>query len=78
MGLAQADEILGRAGVRLMTLDDGGNAIGVWGDMDSPELREAIRAYGWGESLIRYLENGAGIPERYKTRRENDGERAER
>jgi hypothetical protein len=77
MDLLHADQILGRAGVRLMTLDDGANAVGVWSDTDTSELREAVLAFGWEEGLIRYLD-GPGIPERYKTRRNSGGEGAGR
>jgi hypothetical protein len=65
--LAHADAVLAAGGTRLMTLEDGSNAIGIWGDLDSAELRQGIRAFGWSESLIRYLD-GPSIPDRYRIR----------
>lgn len=69
--LARASAVLGRAGVRIMALA-GGATIGVWSDLDGPEVREALRTFGSGGMPVRYLD-GAGVPMRYKARRV-DGE----
>ena len=65
--LAQASAVLRRAGVRIMALE-GCAAIGVWSDLDGPEVRAALRACGSDGLPVRYLD-GAGIPIRYKLRR---------
>jgi hypothetical protein len=65
--LMRADAVLSLGGVRLMTLPDGSHAIGIWSDLDSAELRQAIRAYGWDQAPVRYLD-GDGIPSRYRLR----------
>jgi hypothetical protein len=63
-----ANTILGRAGVRLMALE-GGVTIGIWSDLDSAELREALRVFHPdGVPPILYLD-GPGIPDKYKERR---------
>ena len=69
--LARASAVLGRAGVRIMALA-GGATIGVWSDTDGPEVRAALRAFGWDGLPVRYLD-GTGVPMRYKARRV-DGE----
>ncbi|MCE5308531.1 MAG: hypothetical protein LLG20_12910 [Acidobacteriales bacterium] len=69
--LARASAILNRAGVRLTALE-GGATIGVWSDLDGPEVRAALRTFGSDRLPLRYLD-GAGIPMRYKVRRV-DGE----
>jgi hypothetical protein len=65
--LTRASAILNRAGVRLMQLD-GFPTIGIWSDLDGPEIRGALRTLSSGEVPVRYLD-GAGIPTRYKLRR---------
>ena len=65
--LARASMVLNRAGVRLMQLE-GVAAIGIWSDLDGPELRRALRTFGADQLPIRYLD-GAGVPARYKLRR---------
>jgi len=52
--------VLAKAGIRLMRLD-GVDMIGVWSDLDSPELRAALRTFGSGALPVRYLD-GDGIP----------------
>lgn len=47
---------------------DGVPTIGIWSDLDGPQIRGALRALGSAEVLVRYLD-GAGIPTRYKLRR---------
>ena len=69
--LARASAVLNRAGVRIMALE-GGATIGVWSDLDGPEVRAALRAFGSDGLPVRYLD-GAGVPMRYKVRRV-DGE----
>ncbi len=66
--LAQASGVLGRAGVRLMELDGGVPTVGVWSDLDGPEIRAALRTLGSDRLPVRYLD-GAGIPMQYKVRR---------
>ena len=51
---------------------DSGFAIGVWSDLDGPEIRAALRTTGADRLHLRYLD-GAGIPDRFKLRRV-DGE----
>jgi hypothetical protein len=67
--LARASSVLNRAGVRSMALE-GGATIGVWSDLDGPEVRAALRTFGLDRLLLRYLD-GAGVPMRYKVRRVN-------
>jgi hypothetical protein len=69
--LARASAVLNRAGVRIMALE-GGATIGVWSDLDGPEVRAALRTFGSDRLPVRYLD-GAGVPMRYKLRRV-DGE----
>ncbi len=45
--LARASAVLNRAGVRIMALE-GGATIGVWSDLDGPEVRAALRTFGSG------------------------------
>ncbi len=55
--LARASAVQNRAGVRIMALE-GGATIGVWSDLDGPEVRAALRTFrirptaralpGWG------------------------------
>ena len=65
--LAHASDLLNRRGVRIMPLADG-LTIGVWSDLDGPEIRAALRVLEMDQRPVRYLD-GAGIPIRYKTRR---------
>jgi len=69
--LARASAVLNRAGVRIMALE-GGATIGVWSDLDGPEVRAALRTFGSDRLPVRYLD-WAGVPMRYKLRRV-DGE----
>jgi len=69
--LARASGVLNRAGVRIMALE-GGATIGVWSDLDGPEVRAALRTFGSDALPVRYLD-GAGVPMRFKARRV-DGE----
>jgi len=65
--LARASAVLNRAGIRLMQLD-GVATVGIWSDLDGPELRNALRRFGSDQLPVRYLD-GAGVPVRYKLRR---------
>jgi len=65
--LARASAVLNQAGVRIMRLD-GVATIGVWSDLDGPEVREALRALGSDRLRVRYLD-GAGTPMWYKLRK---------
>jgi hypothetical protein len=65
--LARASAALNRAGVRIIALE-GGATIGLWSDLDGPEVRAALRTFGSDRLPVRYLD-GAGIPVRYKVRR---------
>jgi hypothetical protein len=65
--LARASAVLSRAGVRIMALESGAT-VGVWSDLDGPEVRAALRTFGSEHLPVRYLD-GAGIPVRYKLRR---------
>lgn len=65
--LGRASAMLNRAGVRIMDLE-GGATIGVWSDLDGPEIRAAVRTLGMADLTVRYLD-GAGVPMRYKARR---------
>jgi len=51
---------------------DGVATVGVWSDLDGPELRAALRVFAPEALLVKYLD-GPGIPARYKLRRV-DGE----
>jgi hypothetical protein len=66
-----ARRLLNQAGVRIMTLE-GGTTIGVWSDLDGPEIRTALRTLASPNLPIRYLD-GAGIPMRYKARHVEGG-----
>ena len=65
--LGRASAVLSRVGVRIMALS-GGATIGVWSDLDGPEVRSALRTFGSDGLPVRYLD-GAGLPMRYKLRR---------
>jgi len=65
--LSRASAVLNRAGVRIMALE-GGATIGLWSDLDGPEVRAALRTFGSDRLPFRYLD-GAGVPMRYKVRR---------
>jgi hypothetical protein len=65
--LTRVGAALSRTGVRLMELA-GGTTIGVWSDLDGPEVRAALGIFGSENLPVRYLD-GSGIPERFKLRR---------
>lgn len=66
---ARASEVLQRAGVRLIRLE-GAPIVGVWSDLDGPEIRAALYNFRLGGLAIRYLD-GDRMPTRYKVRRVN-------
>jgi hypothetical protein len=65
--LAHAADVVNRAGVRIMAIA-GAATIGVWSDLDGPEVRAALRALDLDKLPFRYLD-GAGVPLCYKVRR---------
>jgi hypothetical protein len=65
--LTRASAVLNRAGVRIMQID-GVTTIGIWSDLDGPEIRKTLRTFGSGQLPVRYLD-GVGVPTRYKLRR---------
>jgi hypothetical protein len=64
--ITRANRVLGAAGVHLMELD-GVPTVGVWSDLDGPEIREALKIRESGNWPVRYLD-GEGIPARHKVR----------
>lgn len=64
--LARASAVLKATGARIMTLGEG-PAIGVWSDLDAPEVRAALRTFGSDGLPVLYLD-GLGVPGRYKLR----------
>jgi hypothetical protein len=58
--------ILNRTGVRIMALESE-TAIGVWSDLDGPEIRAALHVRGLDRYPLRYLD-GTGVPMPYKLR----------
>lgn len=56
----RASSLLNQAGVRLIRLE-GELTIGIWSDMDSPELRAALRILSLDRLPVRFLD-GADIP----------------
>ena len=65
--LARASAVLNRAGVRIIALG-GRTMIGLWSDLDRPEVRAALRGLGSERLPVRYLD-APGVPLRYKVRR---------
>lgn len=65
--LSQASACLARTGVRLIDIN-GTMHIGLWSDLDSPEIRAALRTFGSDDAPVLYLD-GSGVPLRYKIRR---------
>ena len=63
----RASGILNRAGVRIMQ-PEGVTTIGVWSDLEGPEVRAALRTLEMNRLPVRFLD-GADIPMRYKLRR---------
>jgi hypothetical protein len=65
--LRRGSDVLARAGVRIMAIE-GGATIGVWSDLDGPQVRAALRTFGSDQVPVRYLD-GDSIPMKYKLRR---------
>jgi hypothetical protein len=63
--LAHASAVLAKAGIRLMRID-GSDYVGIWSDLDGPEVRAALRTYGSHELPVRYLDGD--VPMRFKLR----------
>jgi hypothetical protein len=63
--LARASAVLAKAGIRLMRID-GADYVGIWSDLDGPEVRAALRAYGSGPLRVVYLDGD--VPMKYKWR----------
>jgi hypothetical protein len=62
-----AGKVLARGGVRLIGGAHGADAIGVWSDLDGPEIREAIPVFHPHGVPVRYLDGD--VPMKYKLRR---------
>jgi hypothetical protein len=65
--LAHASAVLQRAGVRIMDIS-GVVTVGLWSDLDGPDVRSALSVLGSSGLPVRYLDS-SGIPMRYKLRR---------
>jgi hypothetical protein len=65
--LARATGVLSRAGVRIMEIE-GVTTIGLWSDLDGPDVRKALRVFKSNRLPVLYLD-GVGVPLRYKLRR---------
>jgi hypothetical protein len=69
--VAYAEDLLNYTGTIIMDLNDAAT-VGIWADLDSPSIRDALRILGKDNMPIRYLD-GDGIPGQYKLRKV-DGE----
>jgi hypothetical protein len=65
--VARAYAIVNRMGVRIIRLETG-TAIGVWSDLDGPEVRNALRTLGFDQHVVAYLDDPV-VPVAYKCRR---------
>ena len=65
--LIHARHVLNEAEVHKFVVS-GAVIIGIWSDLDSPEIRAALRALDADRLPVRYLD-GAGVPMQYKVRR---------
>jgi hypothetical protein len=66
VGQAQTRQVLNRAGCRLMRLETG-FTVGVWSDLDSPQIRAALHVLALDRLPIAYLDGD--VPEKFKTRK---------
>jgi hypothetical protein len=64
--VALATVLLNQAGVRLMRLQCG-DTVGIWSDLDSPAIRNALSILGADQLPVLYLD-GPSVPVRYKLR----------
>jgi hypothetical protein len=64
--LAHAATVLTKAGIRLMRIE-GVDMVGIWSDLDGPEVRAALRVHGSDRVPVRYLDGD--VPMRFKLRR---------
>jgi hypothetical protein len=62
-----AHTVLAKAGVRLMELN-GVFTVGIWSNLDSPEIRAALRCFHDEDPPVVYLD-GSAVPDRYKLTR---------
>ena len=65
--LDRATGVLNRSGCRIMQLE-GGLTIGIWSDLDGPEIRGALRVLEADQLPVQYLDSPR-TPLRYKVRR---------
>lgn len=65
-GQTAALALMNASGSRIVTLEDG-PVIGVWSDLDSPEIRAALRTLGI-QHPVKYLD-GSDVPMKYKVRK---------
>jgi hypothetical protein len=66
--LERACAVLDRTGVRIIVAISGAAAIGIWSDLEGPEVRAALRTLQLDKLPFCYLD-GAGTPTSYKVRR---------
>jgi hypothetical protein len=64
--ITRASRVLNGAGVRLMKLDVK-VVVGIWSDLDGPEIRAALGILGSGDLEVRYLD-GFNVPDRFRLR----------
>ncbi len=67
LDFVRARYLLNRAEVRKIVVA-GELVIGIWSDLDGPDIRAALRVLDADRLPVRYLD-GAGIPMQYKLRR---------
>jgi len=60
--------LLNRLDARLLPVESAPDAVGLWSDLDGPDVRSAIRAAGLGDRVVQYLD-GQDVPMRYKARK---------
>jgi hypothetical protein len=65
--VALATVVLNQAGVRLMRLECG-DTVGIWSDLDSPAIRNALAILGVDQLPVLYLD-GPSVPVAQKLRR---------
>jgi hypothetical protein len=66
INIEKAIRTLNETGIRIINLD-GGFFIGVWSDLDDPDIRKALQIAGLGDLGIRYPD-GDDVPVKYKQR----------
>jgi hypothetical protein len=63
----RAVDFLNRTGVRMIFVERELERIGLWSDLDSPDIRDALRTVDLARIPVAYLD-GSNIPVKYKTR----------